>query len=140
LPAIDEITGTRFPVPIKPTVKVVAVAPDSSAVAAPSINVLIVPAEDKAGAIESICFEVAIKNNPGVEQCIQDFLKCTGAIGWPPQKLAKARMRAFFAGTHKRNPDIGLHRLWEQSDDAKLVPLSDHLFEDLVSKLRNILS
>jgi hypothetical protein len=102
----------------------------------PSITILMVPWKGKVGALETLCFEAAIRNRPAEAKCVDQFAKCARTNTWSPQKRAKMNLRSLITSIHERNPDIGFGKIWEDAPD--LIPISDTAFSQIAKFLSKI--
>jgi hypothetical protein len=99
------------------------------------VKIVIVPTDDQAGCLETLLWDVVEQKYPDSIKCIKDYLECMDASNWSDGKKAKAKIRSFIAGHHKRNPDMSLYRIWEQSNSADIIPLSHPIFNAIAASI-----
>lgn len=134
LPPMDEDTGLRFPVPNKLLQK--EVGEKNGDIVAPSIVVLPVPGLNQRGALESLCYQAAVREKPEKSFCVDGLVSCAGVSHWSSSKLAKARLRAFLAIANEKDPDLALSLLWKRAPE--MVPLRDPCFDEISNFLRDL--
>jgi hypothetical protein len=113
------------------------VAPSSPGVKAgvsPGLVVMMMPPNGPIGSLSSMCWAAA-RNATPLAPCIDALATCTGADRWSESKLAKMRLHSLIASTHERKPNLGPAYVW--SENTNLVPLSDPVFDDVETFLRN---
>lgn len=101
-----------------------------------SATALMLPWAKIPGSLDSLCLEVASHAHPSQSQCVDTYAECVSADSWSVSKQAKMKLRSLFAGTHRRNPDIGFGNVWR--DEPGLVPLDDNCFNQLADFLRTL--
>lgn len=99
-----------------------------------STTALMLPWIGIPGSLDSLCLEASSRAHPTQSRCVDIYAGCVGANSWPASKQAKMKLRSLFAGTHRRNPDIGFGNVWR--DRPNLVPLEDPCFDQLADFLR----
>ena len=110
--------------------------PNVRAVGGISVTALMLPWARIPGSLDSLCLEAASHAHATQSQCVDIYAKCVSADSWPVSKQAKMKLRSLFAGTHRRNPDIGFGNVWR--DKSCLVPLKDNCFNQLADFLRTL--
>lgn len=101
-----------------------------------SATALMLPWAKVPGSLDSLCLEAASAAHATQSRCVEIYTGCVGADRWPVSKQAKMKLRSLFAGTHKKNPDIGFGNVWR--DKSGLVPLKDKCFDQLADFLRSL--
>jgi hypothetical protein len=133
----DLVRNVRAPGPHEPPHSYpVPIAQHKRADGEPSVTILMVPWKGKVGALETLCFEAAIRNRAAAAQCVDQFARCARTNTWSPQKRAKMNLRSLVTSIHERNPDIGFGKIWEDAPD--LIPISDHAFSQIAKFLKNV--
>ncbi|MBE1506067.1 DUF3226 domain-containing protein [Rhizobium viscosum] len=110
--------------------------PGAVSVGNPNIHVMMIPAANQSGSLESLCYSAGTRGKAAIASCISAFEACLGIAGWPEQKKAKMRLRSYLAGTYRRNPDILFSRVW--IEQPNLIPLQDAVFDPIAAYLDTI--
>lgn len=101
-----------------------------------SVTALMLPWARIPGSLDSLCLEAASHAHASQSRCVDIYAECVSANSWPVSKQAKMKLRSLFAGTHRKNPDIGFGNVWR--DKPGLVPLEDDCFNQLADFLRTL--
>jgi hypothetical protein len=121
---------------------VVPTAPYSASGGHPRLTIMLLPAAQTKGALESLLWNalVSIPKYVTAVQCADEACGCAGiATGnnkWGQSKLDKARVHAAVALINKKNPSVSLTRLWEWFPD--LIPVEHHAFDSLAAAIAAI--
>jgi hypothetical protein len=92
--------------------------------------VYLLPGEGKTGTLEHLLLDAAFVKAPSLQDCLDDFSTCTGALrSSKPNKLAKMRMSALAAAFCEDNPWCSAHTMW--SDDKNPVPIDSPCFNHI---------
>jgi hypothetical protein len=87
------------------------------------------------GDLEKLCLDVLISKWPKSKDCVEEFLRCTGADKWTNQaSMNKALSRATIVGFNEADPYKGLGHLFRSGDLSVLHPK----LEWLVESFRNV--
>jgi hypothetical protein len=117
---------------IAPAVPLVKVGAD------PAIIVMMLPWTGQVGSLTTMCLTAATNAQPTNANCVDDLAICTHADMWPVTTLAKMKLRALFASTHRAAPDISPAYVWSRG--TNLVPLSDPIFDQVETFLQGFAS
>lgn len=97
----------------------------------PSIVVMMLPAQDQPGQIETLCLSAMKDTWPTQYECAERFAQCAGVTGWSQTKQEKAKFRAVISHICKTDPNTSLTHAWSDNR-GNLIPL-DHRSFDRVS-------
>ena len=78
----------------------------------PSVRIMMLPRAGQPGCLETIVLESLLIEVPTLRECLNDYLKCTPAVGWDQSKQAKMRLQCLIAATCKVDPNCSLTHLW----------------------------
>lgn len=124
---VAAVSTFKFEVPITPLKRTAGV---------PGVTIALLPWHDEPGNLESFCLEAAKFASPAASACVEIFATCTGAETWVEQtKRGKMKLRSILAAQHKRDPFIGIGKVWREA--AHLIPLSHSSFDRLSSILES---
>jgi hypothetical protein len=105
----------------------------------PRVIILLLPAESTNGALETLLLR-ALTGKPQYNEalaCIEEFVDCAGILHganrWHYSKLDKVRLHALISVTNKKNPALGLGKLWAQY--SSFISLEDPAFDDIATSL-----
>ena len=101
----------------------------------PVIVVMMIPLTDVPGSLDTMCLTAAMNGAPTIAPCVEAFAKCAGADTWPITKLGKMKLRSLISAGYRDNPY--LQPAWVWRDGTSLVPLPDHVFDNIASFLSN---
>jgi hypothetical protein len=77
--------------------------------------VLMVPSHGRVGDLEALCLPAIHEKWPKAADCVEDFLRCSGALNWQKtSSLSKARARAVPIGFNEEDPYKGIGILFER--------------------------
>ncbi|MBO6725773.1 MAG: hypothetical protein JJ911_08950 [Rhizobiaceae bacterium] len=99
----------------------------------PNVIVYLMPDNKNPGALESLIWRHIEATHNDRALCVNDAVECSGANDWLPQKLDKARFRAYVSLFYKPNPNCGLGMIWKQNPpllditEATFTPFADFL-------------
>lgn len=119
-----------FPVPTRPGELVVGTKDY------PAIEVMLLPADDAPGCLETLFAAELARNNPGALECVEALLRC-GPIDahlWPAEKLDKARFHCLVATLNKGDPSKAASRVCVGS--APVISVTATRFDTIASRLR----
>ena len=72
-----------------------------------------IPRHDEMGGLETLCLPAIHDKWPSAQQCVDNFLQCSGANTWTKlQSVGKARARAAAVGFNQDDPYKGLGLLF----------------------------
>jgi len=100
-----QINAAGFTVPSKPREMV------ASAGLSP-LAVLMIPWDEDAGCLETLCFSAVNARYNRELACAQDLVRCAGADRWDIAKKSKLKMRGFLSAVCKSDPNTGLRYAW----------------------------
>lgn len=83
------------------------------------IPVVIIPIPDSNhyGDLESLCLPALYAKWPTAEECVESYLRCTGASAWRKQnQIPKAKVRSILSGYYEKEPNIGLGYLFQRGE------------------------
>ena len=109
-------------------------APLNKSDGTPSIAIMMMPENGKIGKLETLCLAAAQDAAPMISNCVNAFANCANTLEWPSPTLDEMKLRSLLGARHKRNPSIGLGKVW--SEDPELIPLDNHCFDGVVSFLK----
>jgi hypothetical protein len=104
-------------------------APLTKAGASPSVVVMMLPWTGMAGSLSTMCLAAAMNAAPAIAACVNALASCTTADTWPATTLAKMKLRALIASSHRAKPELSPAYVW--SEGTNLVPLSDNVFDQV---------
>lgn len=118
-----------------PTSRLVAPAtPLTKAGANPTIVVMMLPWTGLPGSLSTMCVIAARNAAPAIACCVDALAVCTGADKWTLAQRAKMQLHAIIASSHQTKPHLSPAYVW--SERTNLVPLSDHIFDQIDTFLR----
>jgi hypothetical protein len=120
-------SAEKLGVPDKPRQRAPSTAP------LPPVAVLMLPWDDVAGCLETLCYQASSKKWPRNGECVEDFIKCTGIGGWVPQSLSKAKMNGMIASICEEDPATSMQYVWSRKQN--IVPVDDPCFEQIANYL-----
>lgn len=104
------------------------------------VTVLMQPSQNATGCLETLLWEVFLREHAAVAHCIDAAVACSGISAppnqWSQSKLDKAKVRAGIAMLNEGNPALALSFLWK--DKPNIIPGTAPEFDDLVAHLRLI--
>jgi hypothetical protein len=86
------------------------------------------------GSLDTMCLTAAKNHAPAISRCVDTFTQCAHSDAWPLTTLAKMKLRSIFSVSWEDDPNISPAYVW--SENTNLVPLTDHVFSDVVTFLR----
>jgi hypothetical protein len=93
------------------------------------VKILLIPSAVH-GDLEKLCLDVLISKWPKSKDCVEAFLRCTGADGWNSQASKnKALSRATIVGFSEADPYKGLGHLFRSGDLSVTHPKLEWLVE-----------
>ncbi len=105
-------------------------APLQKAGTNPSVFVMMIPDIGVTGSLTTMCLVAAENSAPVIAGCVNALANsCTTADTWSVTALAKMKLRALIASSHKPKPELSPAYVW--SEGTNLVPLSDSVFDDI---------
>ena len=96
----------------------------------PSVAVLMLPAINVEGTLESLCLESMNRQWPELAKCTDQFSVCSGVTTWPKSKRDKACMRILIASACKNDPNTSLTHAWS-GNRGDLIPLMHSCFDHI---------
>jgi hypothetical protein len=108
-------------------------APLTKVGANPAIVILMMPWTGVIGSLHTMCVTAAANAAPMIASCVDNLAVCTAANAWPITTLAKMKLRAMIASSHRPKPDLSPAYVW--SEGTNLVPLSDGVFDQVAGFL-----
>lgn len=106
-----------------------------------SASILMLPWDDETGALETICYSLAVREWPQVAKCVTKFVECVGGNSLSPQKLAKLQLRGMIAGTCPYDPNTALQWAWSGGRRPdNLIPLKQRnkLLQRIIKYLKEL--
>ena len=135
----DQIIQANSNVDVKGRYGVPA-APFLKAAGTVAVTVLMQPAPQRTGCLETLLWDVVLRIHGNVAGCVDQLVACSGIISppnpWSQSKLDKARIRAVIAMLHEGNPALALSWLWEKRPD--LIPATATEFDAIHAHLQAI--
>ena len=105
----------------------------------PPVAVLMIPWDDKIGALETLCLTAGFTQRPQLEACVTRFVKCVKATKWDISKLSKLRMRCFLSAACPGDPNTGLKFAWTGDQrPSDLIPLDNPCFDQIAKYLADL--
>jgi hypothetical protein len=103
----------------------------------PAIAITLLPRDDTPGALESLYAEEIRSRHPGVETCVNAFLRCDPitAYAWPAEKLDKARYECMVAALNKDDPSKAVSRALQRP--RPVVQIGSRVFDDIAKRVRD---
>lgn len=124
-----------FPIPTKP--REIATSAGQK-----SVCVLMLPWDNEAGSLETICYSLASRKRPSIAACIESFVNCVNATTWNPQQLSKLKLRCLLASSCPKDPNTGLPYAWDKGKKRpkELIPLNrkNKMITRVVEFLKNL--
>lgn len=100
----------------------------------PKIVVMMLPWIAKPGALDTLCLTAASNAAPAIAACVEEFSKCAKTDAWPITKMGKMKLRSLIAAAHIDDPYLSPAWVWREG--TGLIPLSDHVFDQIEAFLR----
>jgi len=115
----DAIRDAGFPVPTK------AFSIEGDPL---RVGVYIIPGVGRTGTLEHLLWDAALKHNPAIENCVDNFSMCMGGkiAAASENKQAKMKMSAIVAASCQDNPWASPALIW--SDKGNPVPIDSECF------------
>lgn len=110
-------------------------APLTKVGANPAVVVMMIPNIGIPGSLTTMCLIAAVNAAPAIAGCVDALATCTAADTWPSTALAKMKLRAIIASSHRPKPELSPAYVW--SETTNLVPLLDGVFDDVAAFLTN---
>jgi|GEM_PF-2579790 len=109
-----------------------ATAADVGSVHGKPLAILMIPSSAIHGDLEKLCFPEVVAKWPKADQCVTDFLVCTGADHWAKQSsINKARLRSATVAFNEAEPYMGIGNLFRKgvlsTANACFNPIGDFL-------------
>jgi hypothetical protein len=114
---------------------------DRAAGSGPKLSVLMLPWENVAGCLETLCYESAAAKRSAFAACVEAFMKCVKATNRPISKLSKTKIRCLFAAACEKDPNTGLNHAWSSDKGRRpddLVPLDHACFDAIANYLSGL--
>jgi hypothetical protein len=103
----------------------------------PPIYVLMVPWDNEAGCLETICLMSAGNNHPNIMECVDALAVCVGANRWDVPKLAKLRMRCYLSAVCESDPNTTLR--WALKKPENPLSAGDVCFDQISEYLASVI-
>jgi hypothetical protein len=100
----------------------------------PAVAVLMVPAENENGQLETLCLQAIRDAWPIQFGCADTYAACAGIADWTVSKQEKAKVRALISHICRQDPNTSLSYLWHGNRE-EVIPLSHHCFNRLADFL-----
>jgi len=121
------LKDAKFPAPTKPF-KVEDY--DSFRVA-----VYLMPKEGDVGTLDKLLLDAALKKNPQMNKCLDNFCDCVGVVkSWTQNQQSKMRLSAMVAASCQKNPWASAAIMWSEKDCP--VPIESNCFSEIVDFLQ----
>jgi hypothetical protein len=92
------------------------------------VAVLMIPSANECGDLEKLCLPEILGRWPRAEQCVREFLACTGADQWRKNSsLNKARARSAVVGFNEDEPYMGIGNLFRNGTLSVRNPCFDEV-------------
>jgi hypothetical protein len=105
----------------------------------PPLCVLMLPSNDRPGALETLCYESAAARRPEIARCIDEYVRCVqfDLARWGAVKHDKFRLRCLLSAACPSEPNTSLRYAWtrEKGRPGDLVPLDHCCFNDIANFL-----
>lgn len=93
-----------------------------------STSVLMLPWDDEPGCLETVCYDVASRDQVGskITKCVDEFVACVGTQDWLPQKKSKLELRCYISASCPKDPNTGLQYAWGSTSRRRpqgIIPL-----------------
>jgi hypothetical protein len=99
------------------------------------VAVFLIPRQGENGTLDNLLLEAALKKNPRMKVCLDDFSNCTGSVKtWTPNQQSKMRLSALVAAFCQKNPWASAALMW--SDKGNPVPIESECFNQITEFLR----
>lgn len=108
----------------------------------PRITIILNPGVSANGCLEGLLLRAAEGNiqYQTALNCINEMMRCAGisqgGSRWHYSKLEKVRLRTLMAVTNKKNPGLGLGRVWKQY--PQFISLANSAFDALEDRLSRL--
>ena len=109
--------------------------PSTVAAGTPSVIIMMLPAPDQEGQLETICLEAIKSTWPRQFECAEQYAECAGIATWGIAKQERAKLRALISHICKKDPNTSLSHLWHDGREI-VVPLDSESFDPVVESLR----
>jgi hypothetical protein len=87
------------------------------------LEIILIPNDREYGTLETLCLPVLYCTWNNAEECVQQYLECTGAAKWQNKKeLPKAIVQSIISGHYDEDPYKGLGRLFQKGIFCALDP------------------
>jgi hypothetical protein len=105
----------------------------------PPVGILLVPPNNHAGSLETLCVDFFRESRPDEYKCMEEYFRCgpINVTSWNAEKQAKAKLQCLVAATNKSDPTRTLRRLFA-SHSGGLIDLQSTCFDAIAQKLREI--
>src|SRR5262249_16806426 len=98
--------------------------PYAFAPGSPPVAVILIPAQNVNGQLETLCLTAISSAWPTQFHCAQTFATCIGIGAWAnPNKRERATLRALISHICQRDPNSSLTHLWHDGRE-EVIPLS----------------
>ena len=102
----------------------------------PPLYVVMIPWDDDAGCLETLCLSAAEKCNPSALKCVDGLIECVGGNTWDVAKRGKLRMRCYLSSACKSDPNTSLQYAWSRPE--ALIPIDDSCFNRIAEYLASL--
>ena len=107
----------------------------------PSIAIMMLPATDTNGQLETLCLQAIRAAWPSKFRCAESYAACAEIVGvperaWSQNKREKAMLRALISHICKKDPNTSLAHLWHDGREL-VIPLADNCFDEIANFLRD---
>jgi hypothetical protein len=102
----------------------------------PAVAVMLLPDENNPGALESLYVRDLTGRHGWLGPCLDTFLGCgqSQALGWSPEKLAKAKFACCVAAVHEDDPSRAASAAYR---NPPVIHIAAACFNDVASKIRD---
>jgi hypothetical protein len=100
----------------------------------PVVSVMMVPAGNEAGQLETLCLRAIHDAWPEQFQCAESYAECAGISAWSVGKRERAKLRALVSHICKKDPNSSLTHLWHDSREL-VIPLDNPCFDSIANFL-----
>lgn len=105
----------------------------------PRVAVFLIPRQGATGTLDNLLLEAALKKNPRMRLCLDNFCECTGAVkAWTPNQQSKMRLSALVAASCQKNPWASAAIMWSQTGNP--VPIESECFTHIADFLTAFVS
>jgi hypothetical protein len=100
----------------------------------PAITVMMIPAPDETGQLETLCLAAIRDAWPLQFRCAEAYAGCVGIGTWTTGKQERAKLRALISHICKKDPNSSLTHVWSDGREV-VIPLDRNCFDHIAAFL-----